>query len=320
MDQPPAAPPARPAVDWARAAEGIQLAGVAVFLLLNTMGVLPWSFWVDAITLWPVLIMSAGIRIAFEKTRAPWLLLLGPALVLGSLAWVASGSRLDVAARGPWQREYSGRPAGTQSVELAADLFATRLRLESVTGLAPETLVDGRSLAGADGTHLAVEERDGSARVRLRSRQARVFFLPGHKQRWELRLPAELPLGFRVSGAMVRSQIDLTRGSCTGGRLEGVFLATTLRLPAPDAPRRIRVSGVFNSVTLTVPEGTPVRVHGAGLPFNAVDRGVGGAGGHPGYDVNVEGIFTAVDVRSEGAPPAPLPAEAAPSDGPSAPR
>ena len=100
--EPTASPSAEPRsrADWARAAEGIQLAGIAVFLLLNTTGVLPWSFWLDAAALWPVLLMSAGIRIAFEKSRAPWLLLAGPALILGSLAWVASGARAD-AAGGP---------------------------------------------------------------------------------------------------------------------------------------------------------------------------------------------------------------------------
>src|SRR5512142_276410 len=95
-------PARRPPIDWPRAAEGLQMAGIAVFLLLNTTGRLPWSFWIDAIALWPVLIMSAGLRIAFEKTRAPWILLLGPALVLGSLTWLATGNAWASAARGPW--------------------------------------------------------------------------------------------------------------------------------------------------------------------------------------------------------------------------
>ncbi|HYN04549.1 MAG TPA: hypothetical protein VE359_19015, partial [Vicinamibacteria bacterium] len=60
----------RVGANWPKAAEGIQLAGIALFLLLNTTGALPWSFWVDAIALWPLLIMSAGIKIAFEKSRA----------------------------------------------------------------------------------------------------------------------------------------------------------------------------------------------------------------------------------------------------------
>ena len=69
------------------------------------------------------------------------------------------------------------------------------------------------------------------------------------------------------------------------------------------------MNGVFNSLSLSVPEGTPVRVHGPGLPFNAVDRGVRGTEGRPGYDVNVQGIFSAVEVRTDRAispePPAP---------------
>ena len=39
-------------------------------------------------------------------------------------------------------------------------------------------------------------------------------------------------------------------------------------------------------MTISVPEGTPVRVHGPGLPFNIVDRGSTGTG--PGYDVRPE--------------------------------
>ena len=93
----------RVGANWPKAAEGIQLAGFALFLLLNTTGALPWSFWMDAIALWPLLIMSAGIKIAFEKSRAPWLVLLGPVVILGGLGWLASGRRPDAPA-GPWSR------------------------------------------------------------------------------------------------------------------------------------------------------------------------------------------------------------------------
>jgi len=302
MDQADAARPTRPAADWTRAAEGIQLAGIAVFLLMNTMGVLPWSFWVDAIALWPVLIMSAGVRVAFEKSRAPWLLLLGPVLVLGSLAWVAGGARPDVSPTGPWREQRSARPEGTRNVELAADLVGTRLQLASADTLSPETLIEGRSLAGDADAQFFVEKSGDTAEIRLRGAHPRVFFVPGRKQRFELRLAADLPLRFRVNGAMVRSQLDLSRGSFAGARLEGVFLATELRLPRPSEPQSIKVGGVFNSLTLTVPEGTPVRVHGPGLPFNAVDRGSAGEPGRPGYDVNVEGIFTAVEVLTTPGP------------------
>ena len=109
--------------------------------------------------------------------------------------------------------------------------------------------------------------------------------------------------------------LDLTAAPLEGLATEGVFIGVDARLPAPRKDTEIRMNGVFNSLSLSVPEGTPVRVHGAGLPFNAVDRGVHGTEGRPGYDVSVQGIFSAVEVRTDAAisrepPPVDLPADA----------
>lgn len=307
---------AKPRADWAKAAEGIQLAGFAVFLLLNTTGVLPWSFWLDAISLWPVLVMSAGVKIAFEKSRAPWLLLLGPALVLGSLAWLASGNRPQAPA-GPWEEAFVARPEGAQRVELDASLVGSRLRFTSTTDVPADRLVDGRSVGRSEKTRLDVRTENGVAEVRLDGSNRRVVFVPRARERWELRLPAELPLHVRIRGAGVGGELDLTAGSKVAFRTEGVFIGVAARLPAPREETEIRMNGVFNSLRLSVPEGTPVRVHGPGLPFNAVDRGVRGAEGRPGYDVSVQGVFTAVDVITDPTiSPEPPPAPAVPSVSP----
>jgi len=305
--------PSRPPVDWRRAAEGIQLAGLAVFLLLNTSGVLPWSFWLDALVLWPVLIMSLGVRVAFEKTRVPWLLLLQPVLVLGSLAWIAGGTRLEGTARSAsWKPLHASRPERITRVELAGELFSTQLQIGSVLGMPASVLVDGRCLDDRNGLDVELEAADGLGRARLRSGQGSFVALPGRKQRCELRLPVELPVAFHLSGAAVASRLDLTSGSFLGGQLDGVFMAADLRLPAPGQHRIIKVEGVFNALTLTVPTGTPVRVSGARLPFNALSRGTRGVAGRPGYEVKVQGIFTAVDVRREPPDRPPAPAEQPP--------
>jgi hypothetical protein len=309
----------KPGADWARAAEGIQLAGIAVFLLLNTMGYLPWSFWLDAIALWPLLIMSAGIRIAFEKTRARWLVLAGPAIILGGLAWLASGARPE-APLGPWEPEVADRPEGVERVNLETKLVGARLRVAVVTQMPPGRLVDGGSIAGHDTTHLEAAAEGPLARVNLNAGEKHGFvFLPRRKERWELRLPAELPLRVRVAGAGVGGDLDLTAGTFEGLQTDGVFIGVDARLPAPREETEIRMNGVFNSLKLVVPEGTPVRVHGAGLPFNAVNRGVRGIEGRPGYDVHVQGIFSAVEVRTDRSispDPPPLPASPAPPTAP----
>ena len=307
--------------DWKRAADGIGMAGIAVFLLLNTTGVLPWSFWIDAIALWPLLIMSAGVKIAFEKTRAPWLVLFGPAIVLGGLAWMATGTRTDIPA-GPWKAEGPlPRPEGAKRVRLDLDLFGSRLQVVS-RELEAGALADARSIERLASASLEVKREDETAHVRLDSGTKNgIVVLPGRRQRWELGVPSDLPLDYELRGAMVRSSFDLTHSRLQGGGINGVFLITRLTLPAVESPVKLRVNGVFNVLRVSVPHGTPVRVRGTGFPFNLVKRRVVGDPERPGYEIQVDGIFNAVavDPRPETRRDAP-PAEAPPARPPASER
>ncbi len=302
----------RPRADWGRAADGIGLIGFAFLLLLCTTGVLPWSFWFDAIVLWPLLIMSAGIKIAFEKSRAPWLVLLGPAIVLGGLGWVAAGARPETTA-GPWAAESAARPGEARSVRLDARVAGAWLDVES-RALPAGVLADGRAAGRHDRSRLETTMEGDEARVRLvAGRRDGVVFLPGRKERWEVALPTDLPVRLDVNAVGVRGRLDLSRGRVTDGEIQGVFLALDLRLPRPEQPVTLRLKGVFNATRISVPRGTPVRVHGAGLPFNAVRRQTPGDAGAPGYDVRVEGVFTAVTVDNRhGGPPPEAPPPPAP--------
>ena len=299
--------------DWKRAADGIGLAGVAVFLLLNTTGVLPWSFWLDAIPLWPLLIVSAGIKIAFEKTRAPWLVLLGPAVVLGALAWVASGARADIPV-GPWKSEGPlPRPEGATRVDLDLKLFGSRLQV-AARELEAGALADARSIERQSSSTLSVKREDDTAHLRLEASQPHgVVFLPGRRQRWELGVPTELPLRYGLEGVLVRSRFDLTRSRFEGGRVNGVFMVTQLTLPAVDTPVKLSLNGVFNVLRVNVPEGTPVQVKGTGFPFNLIKRRVVGEPGRAGYEIQLDGVFSAVAVdtgrprHDREAPPAEAP-------------
>lgn len=304
-----------PRVDWKSAADGIGLAGIAVFLLLNTMGVLPWSFWIEAIPLWPLLIMSAGVKITFEKTRVPWLVLLGPAIVLGGLAWVATGARTDVAV-GPWKTEGPlPRPEGASRVKLDLELFGSRLQV-TARELPDGAIADARSIERQARASLAVNREDDTARVRLDAKTKHgIVVLPGRRQRWELGVPRDLPLAFELEGAMVRSRFELAESRLEGGVANGVFLITRLTLPEVEAPTKLKLNGVFNVLRVSVPSGTPVRIAGTGPPFNLFKRSIAGEEGRPGYEIQVDGIFNAVavDTRRPKTPDDHAPAEMPPA-------
>jgi hypothetical protein len=311
-------------VDWKRAADGIGLCIFASFLLLNTTGVLPWSFWFDAIALWPLLVMGVGIQIAFEKTRAPWLVLLSPALTLGGLLWVASGSAPESPV-GPWKSEDPlPRPESARKLKLDFDLFGTRL-LVAARSIDSGSLVDARSVEKVLESHLVADEQGDTARVRLvTTRHPRVNILPNRSQIWDIGIPSELPAELQLRGAMNRSKLDLSRGRFEGGTIDGAFLATELTLPAVEQPVKLVQNGAFNALRLIVPEGTPVNVHGNGLPFNVGKRRVPGEPGRAGYEVQLQGAFCAISIETRRESPKPEaeptpPAPSAPSASPTSP-
>ena len=288
-------------VDWVRLADGVFLAGLGVFAYLSATGRLPWTFWFDVLTLWPIMLITAGLRIAVGHTRQAWLIVFGPLIVLGLLAGMASG-RLGGAAPGPWQSLSEAHGSQATRVVLSGTLASSRIEL------AAGPLPEGVALQGRRGSRedkARVERTPDAKTDRIALVNGDYGFasvVPGRMSRWELTVTDAVPVGVRLEGAMVGSRIDLSRGALADATLAGVFLGAEMRLPRPKAPVRLTVKGVFNAVDLIVPAGTPVRVHGPGLPANVVDRGSGtdpNDPANPGYEVRVEGIFNRLGVTAE---------------------
>jgi hypothetical protein len=287
-------------VDWVRLADGVFLAGLGVFAYLNATGRLPWTFWFDVLTLWPIVLVTGGLRIAVGQTRHAWMIVFGPLIVLGVLAGMASG-RLGGAAPGPWLPFSEAHGEEATRVVLSGKLHSSRIDLVA------RPLPEGVALQGRRGS------REDKARVDrkpdpktdriglLNGDYGLATILPGRTSRWELAVTDAVPVGVRVEGAMVGSTIDLSRGALADATFAGVFLGAEMRLPRPKAPVKVTVKGVFNAVELIVPPGTPVRVHGPGLPANVVERGSGTDPtdpANPGYEVRIEGIFSRLGVTT----------------------
>ena len=282
-------------IAWWRVAQGLQLAGFGVFMLLTTQGLLPWSFWAEAASFWPVLLVGAGLRLVFERSRAPWGVLLSPLVVIGTLAWVAREA--GAAPPGDWVSRSVARPERAERWTLATRLAAARVDLQ--TAALPEGLLaEGRSVSRNGRGRLELRRPGPEPWVRLDGgRGESVAFGPPRRQLWELRLTQALPVGLDLEGAFLGGRLDLAGGRLTEAEVDGVFNDFELRLPRPLADVSLRLKGVFNGLRLVVPAATPVRVRTEG-PFNQVDRDrVISPGAGPGYDLRVEGVMNRVVVE-----------------------
>jgi hypothetical protein len=278
---------------WKNATDGIQLIVFGAFLLLTTQGVLPWSFWFEALTLWPVLLVGAGLRMIFERSRLPWVMLLSPVLIAAALVWVARGGQ-PVQPQGPWVEREAVRPADVASWRLEAKGLLGRLDVDA-RPLDEGLLMRGTSSSRSGGERVEVRTREDKAVVSLRGpRESWPFSMrAARRDAWKLDITPDLPLALEIEGVGGTGEVDLARGNLQQGRVAGVFNTLELRLPAPVAETTVRVQGVFNSVRLLVPAGTPVRARTEGV-LNSVDRPAGGDG--PAYVVNADGMMNTVEV------------------------
>jgi hypothetical protein len=89
-------------VEIKRMFEGLTVIAVGLILLANTLGWLAWGVWWNVLSLWPLLLVAAGIDIIGRSTDNTWLRVLGSLVVLGGLAWGALAMPAGSPATGWW--------------------------------------------------------------------------------------------------------------------------------------------------------------------------------------------------------------------------
>ncbi len=284
-------------IAWSRVTRGTYFVGFGTFLFLNTQVIVPWSFWREALSYWPVCLVALGLRLAFERSRAPGLVLLGPLLVLGTLTWVALQS--PPAWDEKWEAVRAERTGEVDRWTLAGNLAMVHLAL-TCRDLDASLFAEGR-VSPAGRRVMRVTTRNGAARVRVgRARGIwKIGLLPGPLHRIDLGLAQDLPLRLDLDLVLADGRIDLAGAPVSRVNLDGAFNDLTLRLGAPESNVRIDLNGAFNHIVLEVPPDTPVTTGTEGF-LNVVD-GRPGAGSlkGPGYHFDLDGAFNHLVVSSD---------------------
>ena len=291
---------------WVRVSRGLYLVGFGTFLLLTSQGMLPRTFWIDAAAYWPVLLVAIGLRLLFERGRAPWLVLLGPLLVLGTMLHVALRPA-GAGHEGDWTAVRLERPADASGWTMEGRLAIASLDVES-RRLPRNVLAEGRTTEA--GRHSVRVEQTAGGRVRVTNSEAKhvLIVLPGGRRaRCELGVAAALPLTLDLDLAFTATRLDLPATPVSRLAIDGAFNDLSLRLGAPAADVHLDFDGAFNQMEIEVPAGTPVRTESGGF-LNLVDQEKDGDGSDrrsgmgradaPAYRLNLDGAFNRVVVRA----------------------
>ena len=284
-------------IAWRRVSRGLSFIGFGVFLFLSTQGLVHRGFWLDALAYWPVLLIALGLRVMFDRSKAPWGVLLSPLVIMATLSFVAW--------RGPepppadWQTVEAVRDPHVETWSLDARMALADLDLRAGS-VAPGMLLQGR-MAPSNRGSVRLVGRGDSARVSLRDDHwgSGPRFLPGTRHRWDVDVADDRPMTLHLDTAFVEGELDLATIEVTRVDLDGAFNDLTLRLGAPHTDTRVDLEGAFDRLELVVPENTPVRVSTDGF-VNLVDhRSSARTPSGPAYRLRSEGAFNRVVIRSE---------------------
>jgi len=284
---------------------GVTLICVGGVLLANTLGVVGWGVWIELLKLWPLILISMGVRRLFVSTQLHPLSLLGPLLVAGAVVWVAADyqpeegiTEASMASARSVDLECPG-PDGGEAVRLNLDFAAGDLMV--VGGSDPEaqpavhasrstaavqgpTELDGMS--GIHGTlrYVGREPRSScfdSGTLRLRpyawNREVHIIWPFGAdwRNRWEARLATGSPLDVDLRLAASTADLDLSAFTLSRLEMDAAASRIVLQLGRPATRVPIRIHGAVTDLRLIVAEGTCFTVvRDKTLSFLDADDGV----------------------------------------------
>ena len=257
------------------------LIGAGIILLLNNMGYLNWSMW-DAVRLWPVLLIAAGLEI-----------LVGRRSILGSI--IAAVLVLAMILGGVWLvGTYSGSAAG-ETITIREPLNDTTSARVVLSPAAAQIEVDalkdsGNFVEGA--VHPARNERinqdfkpGDNARLTVGTQGAYSTIGSESGRLWNFSFHPDVALDLEADFGAGEANLDLSGLSVTKVNASFGVGQVTITLPNR-GDLTVNVDGAIGSIIIEVPRGMAVRVRanaaivGRDIPYPNRD----GVYTSPGYE------------------------------------
>jgi hypothetical protein len=301
-----------------RVFEGITLVLIGIILLLNTTGSLPWSVWLHVLSLWPLLLVAAGLDIVARGIDAQWLRVVSSLLVIGGL--LVGAFVLPVGDAMPGFGRYWGQAGAEFDMAESANQRVSTGRAVVQGGVGSYRIGSGADLARTWGRspygqpEFAVAVSGDRADVTVTGPESGRVWIPGVRgaSRINVALSGDVRWDLEIDTGVVDLQADLENLSVSSVEVRsGVsqVLLTLGGLPGGAGEVPVDVRGGVANFTVRVPSGVPVRVDAeAGLTNVSVDGDiprVSGGGrtwmtpgytGDSGYRIRFEAGVSNVEV------------------------
>ncbi|MDP2232187.1 MAG: hypothetical protein Q8K89_01010 [Actinomycetota bacterium] len=257
--------------------EGLTGISVGIILISNSIGAVPWGVWWSVLSLWPVLLVSAGLDLIGKGLRSTWLRVLSSVVVLLALWYGAFVLPVTSASALLWR-------VGTVTTEpfeftKPAVSGVRRADAHIVGPVGAMTLTDGDALVTASGKSAFGQpsfstEIDGSrASVDIRTGQEGSAFLAAGGPRLDVELDRDVIWGLTIDSGLADLRADLKGIRLSALRVKSGASNAVLELGSrPDGDVPVQFDSGVSQLTVRLPRDVEARVEReVGLSNTEVD-------------------------------------------------
>ncbi|MDZ4178708.1 MAG: DUF5668 domain-containing protein [Coriobacteriia bacterium] len=247
-----------------RVIEGLTTIAIGVILLAQSVGAVRWDVWLSVLSLWPLLLIAAGIDLIGKGTGAGLLRVLSSVVILGGLlygAFVLPGISTSWTGWG----FRSGSAEEFSFSQPAARIDSGTARIKGAVG--ELTVGAGAELATASGVtpfgqpEFRVGTSGRSADVRISMGDDGPVFWPGGEARMDVTLSRDVVWDLVLDTGVSRLDADLSELSLSRLSLEAGVTDARITLGSDiDDEVRVLIEAGVSSVTVLIPSGTEARV------------------------------------------------------------
>lgn len=237
----------------------IILVGGGTVLLLNNLGVVPWSVWSVLLRAWPALLIAIGVDLLIPR-RSVWASLLVLVLIVAVLAggyWLswASAERFETAVGERISEELGGATRAVLSVQPGAGSLEVSALTRSNNFVEGEIrLLQGQTL---DRTYRVA---GGTARLSLSTTGLQIFVPLGNRRgEWDLGVTSAVPLDAEFRMGVGQMILDLSELQVSDLVVDMGVGRTVVTLPAKGRVSG-SIKGAIGDTIIEVPRGMEVRL------------------------------------------------------------
>ena len=254
-----------PPFDFSKPLDGILIGTIGLVLLYNTLGIVPYSFWLELVTLWPVLIIALGFSILGGVTRNRIIAALPTLIIIATLLFALFYVSGPLRPRIELTSVNKSRAAipGVKTGEATIDFSVGELDLGS-TGMLYD--LNAREFGDERGPQIDFSRTDEKVEIGLKARDDVHFYKWDEQRAWNLMLSKDIDWRLKVDAGVSDSDLDLSELDVSSVDIDGGV--GSMRVRIGDRSERVdaKIDTGVSECRIMVPKSSGVRL--------SLDRGL----------------------------------------------